>query len=107
MTPERLFDRAWASSLLADVVNRLQAESTAAGNAGWFETLKVVLTDGPRAVPYAELARRLGSTAGAVQVTAHRLRKRDKSLVREAIAVTVHDPAEIDDEIRDLFDALG
>jgi DNA-directed RNA polymerase specialized sigma24 family protein len=107
MTPERLFDRAWALSLLAEVIDRLQAEYMAAGRAGTFETLKVVLTDAPGAVPYAELGRRLGTTEGAVQVAAHRLRKRYKSLVREAIAVTVDDPAEIDDEIHALFEALG
>jgi len=107
MTPERLFNRAWALSLLAGVVDMLQAEFAAAGKAVTFEKLKVVLTDGPRAVPHAELARRLEMSEGAVQVAAHRLRKRYKSLVREAIAVTVDDPSEIDDELHALFAALA
>src|SRR4051794_28181431 len=103
MTPERLFDRAWALSLLAGVIERLQAEQVAAGKADAFEALKVVLTDGPRAVPYADLAHRLGISEGAVQVAVHRLRKRYKALLVEAIAATLDDPAEVADEIRALF----
>jgi DNA-directed RNA polymerase specialized sigma24 family protein len=107
LTPERHFDRAWALSLLAAVVDRLRAEFASAGKLDTFEALKVVLTDGPRAMPYADLARRLGATEGAVQVAAHRLRKRYKALIREQIAATVDDPAEVEDEIRDLFAALS
>jgi RNA polymerase sigma-70 factor (ECF subfamily) len=107
LTPEHLFDRAWALSLLAAVVDRLQAEFAAAGKLDTFEALKLVLTDGPRSMPYAELARRLETTEGAVQVAVHRLRKRYKALVREQIAATLDDPGEVEDEIRDLFAALG
>lgn len=107
LTPEKLFDRAWALSLLAAVVDRLQAEFAREGKAAAFEVLKVVLTDDPRAIPHAELARRLGTTEGAAQVAVHRLRKRYKALIREVIAQTVADPAEVEDEIRSLFRALA
>ena len=107
LTPDRLFDRAWALSLLDAVVARLKAEFTAVGKADAFEALKVVLTDMPRSVPYAVLAGRLGTTEGAVQVASHRLRRRYRELVREEIAATVRDPAEVEEEIRDLFTALG
>jgi RNA polymerase sigma-70 factor (ECF subfamily) len=107
MTPERAFDRAWAMSLLAGVIDRLQAEQARAGKAGAFEALKGVLTGGPRAARYAEVARRLGTTEGAVQVAAHRLRKRYKAMLLETIAASVVDPAEVDDEVRALFAALG
>jgi DNA-directed RNA polymerase specialized sigma24 family protein len=107
LTPEKLFDRAWALSLLDAVVGRLRAEFAATGKAETFEALKVVLTDGPRAVPLIEIARRLGMTEGAVQVAVHRLRKRYKALVRERISETVDDPSEVEDEIRALFAALG
>jgi DNA-directed RNA polymerase specialized sigma24 family protein len=107
LTPERHFDRAWALSLLAAVLDRLRSEFADAGKANAFEALKVVLTDGPRAVAYAELARRLGATEGAIQVAVHRLRVRYRELIREQIAATVSDPAEVEDEIRDLFAALG
>ncbi len=107
LTPDRLFDRAWALSLLAAVVVRLQAEFASTGKLETFEAMKFVLTDGPRAVPLAELARRLGITEGAAQVAVHRLRKRYKALVREQIAATVVDHADVEDEIRALFAALA
>jgi DNA-directed RNA polymerase specialized sigma24 family protein len=107
LTPDRLFDRAWALSLLAAVVEQLKAEFAANDKAETFEVMKIVLTDGPRAVPFAELARRLGSTEGAAQVAVHRLRKRYKAVVREQIAATVDDPSEVEDEIRALFAALA
>ena len=106
-TPERHFERAWALALLDGVLARLREEYEGSGRGAAFEALKVALTDGPRAVPQAELARRLGATEGAVQVAVHRLRRRYRDLVRKAIAATVADPADVEDEIRDLFAALG
>ena len=48
-------------------------------------------------------------TEEAVQQAASRLRKRYRQAVRDEIAATLDDPqeAEIDAEIRDLFDALS
>jgi RNA polymerase sigma-70 factor (ECF subfamily) len=107
LTPEKLFERAWALSVLAAVVDRLKAEFTDRGKADDFDILKVVLIEGPRSVPFAELARRLGTTTGAAQVAAHRLRRRFRSLILEQIAATLDDPGGLEDEIRDLFNALG
>jgi RNA polymerase sigma-70 factor (ECF subfamily) len=107
LTPERLFERTWALTLLAAVFDALRGEFEAAGKRDEFEQLKAVLEQGRGAVPYSEIAARLGTTEGAVKVAVHRLRKRYKSLLHEQIAATVDDPAEVDDEIRALFDALG
>jgi RNA polymerase sigma-70 factor (ECF subfamily) len=106
-TPDRLFERTWALTLLDGVLARLRAESEQNGRGATFEVLKVALTEDARCVPYAELARRLDTTAGAVQVAVHRLRRRYRALVREEIASTVAEPALVDDEIRDLFAALA
>jgi len=67
----------------------------------------LVLTDSPGAVPYADLARRPGTTQGAGHVAAHRLRRRCRDLLRAETAVTVDDPLEVEDEIRSLWDTLG
>jgi RNA polymerase sigma-70 factor (ECF subfamily) len=106
-TPERLFERSWALALLDAVLARLRAEYEGSGRGAAFEILKVTLTEAPGSVPHAELARRLGSTAGAAQVAVHRLRRRYRDLVREAIAATVADEADVEGEIRDLFAALA
>jgi RNA polymerase sigma-70 factor (ECF subfamily) len=106
-TPEHLFERDWAIAMLDAVLSRLRAEYEATGRGVVFDALKVALDDGGRATPHAELAARLGSTAGAVQVAIHRLRRRYRELVRDAIAATVAEPGDVDDEIRGLFLALG
>jgi RNA polymerase sigma-70 factor (ECF subfamily) len=107
LTPERLFERSWALILLDGVLGRLREEYAESGRSEVFDRLKVVLTDGPGAVPYAVLAADLGTTEGAIQVAVHRLRRRYGALLRERIGETVGDPAEVDDEIRALFAALA
>jgi DNA-directed RNA polymerase specialized sigma24 family protein len=106
-TPERLFERDWALALLDGVLAQLRDEYERSGRGAAFEALKVALTDSPRTVSHDELARRLGTTVGAVQVAVHRLRRRYRALVREGIAATVADAADVEDEIRYLFAALG
>jgi DNA-directed RNA polymerase specialized sigma24 family protein len=106
LTPERIFDRTWALVLLGRVLERIREEYRLAGQSLIFEVLSPVLTDGSRAVAYATLAAQLSMTEGAVRVAVHRLRRRYGERLREEIAVTVDEPAEVDDEIRDLFAAL-
>jgi RNA polymerase sigma-70 factor (ECF subfamily) len=106
-TPERLFERDWAMALLAVVLAQLRVEYHDSGRSETFEVLKGALTEDSRSVPQSELAARLGTSPGAVQVAIHRLRKRYRVLVREAIAATVAHPAEVEAEIKDLFAALG
>ncbi len=106
MTPERLFDRAWALTLLDRVLGLLAAEYATPDRAAIFNELKVVLTDGKGAVRAAEVGLRLGMTDGAVHNASHRLRKRYREILMEEIAATLDDPSELDDEIRALFAAL-
>ncbi len=65
-----------------------------------------MLTRDPGSGSYAAIADRLGTTEGDVRVAVHRLRRRYGVLLRQEIAATVGDPAQVDDEIRDLFAAL-
>jgi RNA polymerase sigma-70 factor (ECF subfamily) len=107
LTPEALFNRRWALALLEGALDELRAEYTHAGKADLFDALKATLTGDPRSTPYAAIAARLGMTEGAVQVAVHRLRSRYRAALRTRIAATVADPADIEEEIRDLFAALG
>ena len=68
--------------------------------------MRVILTDGPRSVPYSTIAGRLGTSEGAVAGAVHRLRRRYGELLRVEIAATVDDPTEVDDEVRALFAAI-
>jgi len=98
-TPERLFERRWALSVLDRVVEKMRNEFVRHGRAEHFERLKVFLL-GHSDAPYAALARELSTSEGALKVAIHRLRKRYRELLRQEIADTVADPAEVESELR-------
>ena len=104
-TPEKAFERQWALAVLEQVLARLQAEAAADGKAALFAALQPFLV-GDRGRTYAAAAQALGLTEGALKVAVHRLRRRYRELLREEIAHTVADPAEIEDEIRYLRQCL-
>lgn len=104
--PDRAFDRAWARTLLARVVDRLASEWTERGDLERFEGLRDLFLGGG-GESYAQAATRLGMSEGAVKVAVHRLRKRYKKLLTEEIADTLDDPGAVDEELGHLFRALG
>jgi RNA polymerase sigma-70 factor (ECF subfamily) len=106
-TPERAFEQRWALALLNQVLARLRVEFQGADKGQLFDRLKGFLLKEKSAGGYAGAAQELGMTEGAVKVAVHRLRQRYRELLREEIGHTVRDPGQIDDEIRDLFHALG
>ena len=55
---------------------------------------------------YEEVANWLQVDTGTVKILAHRLRKRHSTVLREEVGRTVSDPAEIDEEIYALCEAL-
>jgi RNA polymerase sigma-70 factor (ECF subfamily) len=105
-TPERIFERRWALSMLDRVVERLRNEFVHHGHAEHFERLKVFLL-GQSDAPYAALAREMNTSEGALKVAVHRLRKRYRELFRQEIADTVADPAEVESELRFLAAVLA
>lgn len=107
LTAERIFDRSWALTLLGRVLDRLGREYEEAGKATTFAVLRGALDGDTETAPYAAIAARLGTSEGAARVAAHRLRRRYGELLRREIEATLADPAEVDDEIRDLFVALA
>lgn len=107
MTPEKLFDRQWARTLLAQVLAALEGEADAEGRAAQFEALKPFLAVGCGAISHAEAAVRLGTTEGAAKVAVHRLRRRYRDRLRAEIARTVSSPGQVDDEMRALFAAFA
>jgi RNA polymerase sigma factor (sigma-70 family) len=106
-SPDQAFDREWAVALLSKVIERLEAESAAAGRARQFAELKVFLTTEKGAVPHATAAEKLGMDEGAVRVAVHRLRKRYRELLRDEIAQTLTDPSDLDEEMRGLIGAFA
>jgi RNA polymerase sigma factor (sigma-70 family) len=106
-SPDRLFDREWALTLLGKVIDALESLSEQEGNATQFETLKPCLTADSNRIPYAELGARLGMTEGAARVAVHRLRKRYRHLLTQEIERTLSTPEAVDEEMQSLFAALA
>jgi RNA polymerase sigma-70 factor (ECF subfamily) len=105
-TPERIFERRWALSVLDRVMEKLREEFVQHGRPEHFERLKVFLL-GQSGAPYAALAREMNTSEGALKVAIHRLRKRYRELFRQEIADTVVDPAEVESELRFLAAVLS
>jgi RNA polymerase sigma factor (sigma-70 family) len=106
-SPDRLFDREWALALLERVITRLSDECQREGRTALFEQAKGFLMVGEQVIPYAEAAKALGMEEGAVRVAVHRLRKRYRELLRDEIAQTLDDPAQVTEELRSLQAALS
>ena len=95
-----------ALTLLANVQEQLKSDMSANGRGDLYDALQPHLVGESGAEKYTELADHFGMTEAAVKMAMSSLRKRYRALLREAIAQTVSAEEEIDDEIRDLFDAL-
>jgi len=107
LTPERVFERQWALTLLETVVQRLRAEYEASGRGPLFMELRFAITGEKNDSPYAESAKKLGMSDEAIRVAVHRLRQRYRQILRAEIAQTVADESELADELRDLRRVLS
>jgi len=107
LSPDRLYDRAWAIAMLERVIIRLRDEHAAEDKTKLYDQLKNFLMMGNADIPYAQAAAALKISEGAVRVAIHRLRRRYRELLREEIAQTLSDPSQADEEMQALFSALA
>ena len=107
LSPDRIFERQWALTLLAQVAARLCEDYQAAGKGALFETFQIYLTGETGLPPYREKADSMGLSLDALKKAVERLRRRYGELLREEIAHTVSNSAEIDEEIRYLRTVVG
>ncbi len=104
-TPDQLYEKRWAQTLVGRAINRLKEEWEAQDKP--FEKLKVYLLGAKGTTPFAEMAADLGTTEVALKAAVHRMRKRYGELFRSEVALTVGDPSDVDDELKHLLGALG
>jgi len=96
LTPDKLFDRTWAESLLERALQALRDECQRTGKSGLFDALHPFITC-EQPAHYAETASRLGLSENYIKVIVHRMRQRWRELVREEIARTARSPEEVED----------
>jgi DNA-directed RNA polymerase specialized sigma24 family protein len=102
-----VFEREWAASLARQALDRLAQEYELGGKGALFEALKSRLSASESAaIPYEELANRLGRTAAHLRVDVARLRARYRAILREEVCGTVADPRDVDEELRYLRQAM-
>jgi RNA polymerase sigma-70 factor (ECF subfamily) len=106
LTPEQIFERQWALTVLDRSLERLRMDSVKAGSETQFEILKPCLTGESSRGAYGDAAAELGMSEGAVRTAVHRLRKRFGAALRAEVRETVADPSEADDEIRYLLSVI-
>jgi RNA polymerase sigma factor (sigma-70 family) len=106
-TPESVFERHWAFTVLDQTMKGLREEYANTGKGEMFDLLKETLAGEKKTTPRAELAARCGISVGAVDVAVHRLRRRYGEILRAEIAHTVSHSGEVEDEIRHLKTVLG
>jgi RNA polymerase sigma-70 factor (ECF subfamily) len=106
LTPEHIYERRWASSILDNAMRRLAAHHNDTARREYFERLRPLLTDAA-VVPSKALAEEMGMSAGALRVALHRLRRQFVAVLRETIAETVERDADVDDELRHLLEVIS
>jgi RNA polymerase sigma-70 factor (ECF subfamily) len=105
-TPETLFERMWATTLMARVAENVRTEFEREGRAEHFELLKQFLPGYEATLDYSTIAERAGTTEGAIKVAVHRLRRRYRETFYAEIAHVVSDPSQVDDELRHVLAAM-
>lgn len=99
---EALFDRQWALAILQRALAACRAEFAQRGKGEEFDLLKVFLTPAPDAPGYAEVGAKLGRTENTIAAAVKRLRADFRAELRRAVADTVANPTDVDDELRHL-----
>jgi len=107
ITPDKLYDRRWAMTVLDQAIEKLRKEMRAEGKTDQFEQMKIFLTGSMGEVRYAKVAENLGISENAMKTAVHRLRKRYRQLLIAVIADTVESRQDIEQEMRYLLTALA
>ena len=107
LDPSQTYERSWALTVLQRARQRLREEQAARGRLPEFELLEPFLSAPPAEGEYAALASNLKMARNGVAVAVHRLGKSYRNLVRDEIADTVEDPAEVGDELNHLLKVLS
>lgn len=105
-TPEKQFDRMWTLKLIRDVRESLRTVYEQQGQSSQFDVLEPFLVQGATS-SRQEAAAQLNLTPAAFRKSVSRLRGRFRELLKAEVALIVHDSADVEDEIRQMFQSLS
>lgn len=107
LPPDECFDRQWAVTVLEHALTSLEEECRQEGKATHFQHLSPWLTGEADHGDQQALATALDLPPNTLKSTISRLRSRFRRAVKNQIALTLIDPADIETEMAALFAALG
>ena len=107
LSDARCYDLIWASNIVSRAWQNLQNAFVAEGKAEWLEELRPFVAGGNVTPPnQEEAAARLGVPIATLRTWLSRLRQRFRESLRAEVGSTVSDPADIDGELRHLYEIL-
>jgi len=107
LTPERLYNRAWASTQIDRALEELERSYRDREGGGLFDELRRFLPGACDPQPHAVVAERVGKSEAAIKMAVSRLRREFGQTLRTIVSRTVSSAAELDEEIRELIDSLS
>jgi len=107
LAADEIYERRWAMTVLDQALDQLGAEFSVEGKSAEFECLKRWLAAERGSIPYGEVARALGNSEGAARVAVHRFRKRFRQLFKKAIADTMAEGEDVEEELRRIVAVLS
>ncbi len=105
-SPDVLFERQWAITLLDQVHRRLEKEFELKGKKHVFGTLKIFLAGKSSESTLAQAAAKLDMTEVAAKVAVHRMRTRYGEILRAEILDTLDSTEDVESEVQHLFAVL-
>jgi RNA polymerase sigma-70 factor (ECF subfamily) len=105
-TPERLFLRDWALTVIEQAMGRVRTRYVQRGQEVLFDAAREFLVGGRGERNQAEGAAEVGVSEGAFRVAISRIRARFRDALREEVAHTVEGHT-IDEELAELLGALA
>jgi RNA polymerase sigma-70 factor (ECF subfamily) len=107
LTPAQAFDRNWALGMVDRAMNRLQADYETSRRGDLFAALGPLVWASSTAEPPDKTAEQLGMNGHALTMALHRLRRRFGEYLREEVAATVAEQADVEAELRELISTIG
>lgn len=105
LSPDDLFNKSWALTILEQVMNELEERFKEKGEEDRFAVMKPYL-DNSSEERYKVSAERIGCSENSFKVSIHRLKKEFGKVLRLRIQSTLDDSSEIDEELRFLSEVL-
>ncbi len=106
-TPEEVYQREWAFTVLSQSLSRLKKEYGEGQNAALFSEMKDYLWGKTGDAPLREKALSLNISENALRTSTHRMRRRFGTILRDVVSETLSDDESIDDEIRVLMKSIA